>query len=504
MKKEQFSIVGVLFFTMMSASAQTYKDNPQPQPNNNTTSTIAQYILNWAAYLGYDLSSTTQPSVASTQLTDPSDTSVYESQLFNSFFGSIPTTTLPSSGSSSSTNNSVGLPFAPNAENTTVMNSQSNLTFKNYNGGSQQDNSQAVSINASSLVDQPPYQADPVTQALFNILGTPDVSYCLSDPNTPTQSGVLNGTNPNNTSGQGNQPCPIAPTLFRNQVVENAIGSLPTANSFYTIQYNANLIPQLNSNSLIAPLSYSNNPISSSSGSANQHGTPGLVGQNQADLAANFIRYVSGSVIPTVLPNYNVYQTLYSNATSSTASAGQVAQAQAILSSYLTNLRVYAAQSSVGMSNLYYILSRRLAQPGQGNNQTVPSQAFNEYQMATWRIPTQALSPSSGSGSGSSGGGSGSSGGSAGGGSGGSGSSPSNNSNQWISKINTASPATVEKEIAILLSEINYQLYLDRQIQERLLMTASVSLLQGVKATQPNSDLSNQITSATSTVPGGS
>ena len=63
---------------------------------------------------------------------------------------------------------------------------------------------------------------------------------------------------------------------------------------------------------------------------------------------------------------------------------------------------------------------------------------------------------------------------------------------QWVQKINTASSATVQKEIAILLSEINYQLYLDRQIQERMLLTNSVSLLQATKASQPNSDLTNQ------------
>lgn len=56
----------------------------------------------------------------------------------------------------------------------------------------------------------------------------------------------------------------------------------------------------------------------------------------------------------------------------------------------------------------------------------------------------------------------------------------------------THPPATVQKEIAVLLAEINYQMYLDRQIQERILLTNSIMLLQNLKAAQPTADFSNQ------------
>lgn len=46
--------------------------------------------------------------------------------------------------------------------------------------------------------------------------------------------------------------------------------------------------------------------------------------------------------------------------------------------------------------------------------------------------------------------------------------------------INTASPATVEKEMALLLAEINYQLYQMRQQQEKIILTNSIFLLNNL------------------------
>jgi intracellular multiplication protein IcmX len=120
------------------------------------------------------------------------------------------------------------------------------------------------------------------------------------------------------------------------------------------------------------------------------------------------------------------------------------------LANYFTSLRIYAAQSSVGMSNLYYILSKRMPQNQTGSNAT--SEALSEFTMATWRLynPTEK-----------------------------------NADNQWRAQINQASSATVQKEIAILLAEINYQLYLNRQQEERLLLTNTILLMQNARASQP-------------------
>ena len=128
-------------------------------------------------------------------------------------------------------------------------------------------------------------------------------------------------------------------------------------------------------------------------------------------------------------------------------------QAQGTLTSYFAKLRTYAAQSSVGYSNLYYILSKRMPQttPPGSNSGTPTSQALNEFTMASWRLYTP--------------------GGSA-------------NTN-WLSQINQASPATVQKEMVTLLAEINYQMYLTRQQEERLLLTNTMLLLLSSRSSQP-------------------
>ena len=45
--------------------------------------------------------------------------------------------------------------------------------------------------------------------------------------------------------------------------------------------------------------------------------------------------------------------------------------------------------------------------------------------------------------------------------------------NSWYNKMEAANPVTVNREVAYLLAEMNYQLYLNRQIQERMLATMS-------------------------------
>jgi intracellular multiplication protein IcmX len=257
--------------------------------------------------------------------------------------------------------------------------------------------------------------------------------------------------------------------IYQNLVMQNVIGNLPPAlpnqsslPPFYSYKYNQPLISQLNSNSLIAPLLMDT--------SASQSGQDsGLKAQSQAQQALNFIRYASAQVTPPSLPKLTAYTELWNQAKAQPGSQGynevQQKQAAATLSSYFNNLRVYAAQTSVGVSNLYYILSKRLPQnmSGDQNNPNVTSQALNEFNMATRRLFDPTAS-----------------------------NTPGQPNQQWIKQINDASPATVQKEIAVLLAEINYQMYLDRQIQERILLTNSIMLLQNLKAAQPTADFSSQ------------
>ena len=133
-------------------------------------------------------------------------------------------------------------------------------------------------------------------------------------------------------------------------------------------------------------------------------------------------------------------------------SAATISNAQANLLAYLANLRIYAAQMSVPIGTLYGMLAKRMPQQNGSDTSTLTSQALSEFQMATRRFQNPA----------------------------------NDKDKQWIDQINTASAATVEKEIAILLAEMNYQLYLNRQQEERQLLTSTMLLLQASRQYAPD------------------
>lgn len=444
------NLLSCFAFPGMTQVADGQPIPPDPIVDTNTTN-LVNYLKNFGAFFGVNI--TTTPSPANAQLIQEANAQAIETALYNTFFGSIP---VP-----------MGLggavfqfiPTSINFNGAQTINSLANTTFAKYNSVS---NTSSNGISVNPLIDQPPYQQDPVSQSILNILGTPDVSYCTNS------NGIVDNTC-SSLSAVG-----LPGVMSQNEVISHIIGTVPPGPYDYLKpSYNQDLVSQLSSNSLLAPLYFdtSSNTQSTTGSPSGSSSNTTLTAQNQAQQAANFIRYVSGTVVPTLLPNQTEYNNLFMQATSGAPSAAQ-SKAQAKLSAYLTILRVYAAQTSVGIGNLYYIFAKRAPQSSgsdsssaSGTSQSTPtSQALNEFNMATWRISN----PSAPSGT-----------------------------NQWIDSINNASPATVQKEIAVLLSEINYQLYLDRQIQERLLLTSSVSLLQGTKAGQPNAQLSNQSTSTT-------
>ena len=239
--------------------------------------------------------------------------------------------------------------------------------------------------------------------------------------------------------------------------MSNVLGNLPSTYQFYTGEYNQQFLGQLNGNTLIAPLLYSTTTPSTNNTSSSPQslGTNvGLPAQSQVQEAANFIRYAAGDVTPGSLPALKDYSTLYNQAMNPQNNIPLDVQmkAQATLASYFTKLRSYAALTSVAYSNLYYVLSKRLPQnTSSSDSSTATSQALNEFTMATWRLYT-----------------------------------PGGNTNaNWLNQINQAPPATVEKEMVTLLAEINYQLYLTRQQQERLLLTNTMLLLVNAKLSKP-------------------
>ncbi len=355
---------------------------------------------------------------------------------FDAFLGAIPV-------------NALFLQFVPtNNETYSAVNALANATFPSYNSASSQ---QTSTISVSPLVDQQTYQQDPVSQAVLNILGTPNYTYCMNYDATLWTGGGSSTTEANTSQ------YPKCDLLYEYQVMNNVIGTLPTTYQYYTYDYNQQFLSQLNGNTLISPLLYSTStstPSTSSSPQPSSNGA-GLPAQSQAQQAANFIRYVTGEVAPVSLPRLKDYDMLYTQATNVTnsVSTAQQMKAQASLTTYFTQLRVYAAQSSIAYSNLYYILSKRMPQStGASDSTSATSQALNEFTMATWRLYTPGGSANT----------------------------------SWLNQVNQASPATVQKEMVTLLAEINYQMYLTRQQEERLLLTNTMLLLLSSRSGQPS------------------
>ncbi len=433
-----------LLVAAMPTLAEGYSSNPDATTDDTATSDalnlLAKYLNNLGIYLGFDLTADKldikTPPVTSQALTQKPTVADVEYYALASVFGAIPV-------------NMLFPDFVPSTSDDSgysALNGAANGTFPDYATPSTGSGSSSKAVvSATALIDQTAYQEDPVSQAVLNIIGTPDYSFCLT----------LNGST---GSASWKDNC-----LYQSKVMTNVLSGsndsgnskndedvrLPSSGAIYQDITDQKYYGQLNSNTLIAPLLYSStgNPSGKESG---------LVASNQAQEAANFIRYASGGASPIAQIKKADYDKLYLGAYSNadatdTASVMAAADNQAALATYLTSVRVYAAQSSTAISNLYYILSKRLPQ-SKDSKSPKSSQALMEFQMATWRLFNPATSE---------------------------------NSPSWLSQINTASDATVQKEIAILLSEINYQMYLNRQQDERILLTNSMQLLAMLMYNKP-------------------
>ncbi|STX40966.1 IcmX (IcmY) [Legionella donaldsonii] len=439
---------------LLAATTSTYASST----DSDSLSEIATYLLNLGQYLGYNVNvspsdpNNNPPVTVSQTLLNESGLQASYIVLYDTFLAAIPVNTA---------NQNPVMLLANNLPGAGTINTFANLIYAAYSSVDS-----ATQPSASKLIDQQTYQNDPVSQAVLNILGTPDYSYCLKNDNVT----VMN-------------PCNYPSTVFnQNQVMANVLGGTPGAigdssgipdpETFFSYDYNQPFLSQLNANSLMGPLVYSTtNSDSASTSSSGNTQNQGLTATNQVQQAANFIRYATGAVAPASLPNYSQYSALFSQAQvpENTTPNLQQLQAQSALGAYLMNLRIYAAQTSVGISNLYYILGKRIQQTPPtatgGTGSTPTSQALTEFNMATWRLynPDQSVNT------------------------------------MWTAQINNASAATVQKEIATLLAEINYQLYLSRVQQERILLTNTMLLIQNARAAQPSSSLSTSGSSTSAT-----
>ena len=446
----KLTLINLFCFTAFTATADDVTNQYNQQMNTNMQ-TLTQYLQYLGGYLGYDLtvSPTANNQTINNQLLNSSANQLAQIYAYTNFLGAFPVVAL--SGVAAQILPS-SVPIAPK------INQLANSTF-NLQQYSSASSSQQGNVSVNPAIDQQQYQQDPVSQSVLNILGTPDYSYCMNSDQSAWTSG-----------------CKL---LYNNLVTSNVIGPLvpppedPSGPQFFSYDYNQQLIGQLNANSLLGTLQFATGNANQSTGSPTENNqTPSLTAQNPAQQAANFIRYVTGSIVPVPLPQQSAYTNLYAQAypvKGSNVTPQQQQQAQDTLYTYFANLRTYAAQSSVGISNLYYLLAKRLPQ-SQGSAQQ-NSQAMSEFNMATWRLFRPDMTENK----------------------------------QWVSQLNNASSATVEKEIATLLAEINYQMYLDRQIQERILLTNSIMLIQNTRSSQPSSNFTNQPNSSgsSSSSPGG-
>lgn len=438
-----FCLIAASLFTQIgfAEDAPTFTATPisQTTDDQDSAQTLVKYLYNLGGELGYDLKNAVSSPSSTFLVTPPEILQGIAATALITLFGSIPV--------NASKQDPSLLNFVPTNNPTySGFNSLANTTFQSYNSPSGTGttaagaNATTSPVTVSPLVDQKTYQSDPVSQTLLNMLGTPNSSYCMD----------RTGTTWLNNNSQTLGDCAY---LYDNKVLSNVIGTLPTTPFLLPDDPNP-VLNELNSNTLVAPLLYTT--TSNNSATPPAKGNQGLTATNQVQQATNFIRYATGSVLPMPTPTQVNYNSLLNTIYSSTSGRTAQESARAILDKYFVNARVFAAKSSVAISNLYFILSKRLPQTqsqteSSGNG---TSQALSEMSMATRRLYDPAAMAAG--------------------------------KPQWLTQINTASPATVQKEMAILLSEINYQLYLNRQQEERLLLTNSLLLIQSLKQDTPD------------------
>ena len=176
----RFASFGLLFVLSFSI----YADDPPPGGGGSASwqqsggPSVQMLLTNYGKYLGYDFTQAPAASsallAATTSVLSNSGSTPFFSILVDTFLGAIPVATnFPGPQPT----------FVPSVDN--PVNSFANATFASYGspsqGSSAQGDSQSnnnLSINPS--LDQLPYQSDPVSQGVLNILSTPDYTYCIA------------------------------------------------------------------------------------------------------------------------------------------------------------------------------------------------------------------------------------------------------------------------------------------------------------------------------------
>ena len=152
---------------LLSFSAQTIADDGGDSADTNTL------LTNLGAYLGYPLVTPSQGDPYSALFSVSSSTNL-ALNLMTSLFSALPVNAF-------NTTLSQFIPNSDSNENNSMLktlNSMANATFTTAGYSSQSDSS---SIAVNPLLDQETYQNDPTNQAILNILGTPNYTYCMTN-----------------------------------------------------------------------------------------------------------------------------------------------------------------------------------------------------------------------------------------------------------------------------------------------------------------------------------
>lgn len=412
MKKVALALLSMGLFLSLPSYAQYSAASGEGTTDEDT---LTKYVKNLSNRIGYDVDNGTDPvfkmldyTLSLAQTGQQTLNVFFAARLLNPAFKEFTTNT-----------------------NYSSFNEKANSLYTNYKTAS------AKNISVVADFDQKSYQDDPASQLIANILRTPNTDTCFDTDDTCMSKNKVMYT--------------VVQDIMDTDSSSGTV-KFPSEATYFDQEHFSKYNNALNAGNLTGPLQYSD------SGDTKNTGLPSA---NQQLEAMNFIRYVTGAVLPADFMSATDYTALRTeaikeiNSSTPAEEIDPIKNARKDLMTYLLKSRVYAAQSSVPINTLVDMMTKRMPQKitsSNGATSTTTSQAFNEFVMATWRLF-----------------------------------SPGITGEQWVDQINAASAATTQKEMAILLSEINYQLYLNRQIQERILLTNTVIALNSLTTNQPNS-----------------
>lgn len=405
---------------------------------------ILTSLNNLGLYMGYDLTKTPNPPVLATTFTMSDNEEKY---LINSQYASavsliyaFPLMVVPDSF------NTI-VPESLKDLYTTAYNLLTLLPVDNFSIWSNYDTPSSTLISAVTDVDQKSstgYMPNMTRQAIFNILTTPDYTYCTDD--YTNQTGIKKDCGYLNNQQIVNNILESGTSESDDGAFVNYGADLPNPENLVSSNYNTPLEPLLNADTFLTPLIYNTTELTyGDEDNPYQEDSSGYPTKTQANQAADFVRYLSGQNLLGILPRYDLYQKLLDQSRSSDPATQN--NANNVLLDYFAKLRNYTANMSLGVSNLSNIMGKRMVNPATGT-----SPAFDEYVMATRRVlhPTTTDTADG----------------------------LQEGGNQWIEEMKTASPTVIQQQMLFLLSEINYQLYLSRMQEERMLATLSAMQLQ--------------------------